>query len=353
MGVSFLPPAAARSLRVCIAYGGTAVALTLLNKALFGSYNFSAYFTLLSLKLSLLLGVCLASRKLSSNPLGVPAYDERELRAAVPMALCFVANAVLGFAGLSLVSVPLFNCLRRLVPACILAYEFASAGKVADAGTHAAVGLIGVGAVLAATATAPVGEAAAAWWRGVGITLAANLATAASLVTTRSFSERATGRLATFAVLYYTSLIALPLAIVCALLTGEVDLLHRTAAEAPAALWLGVLLSSCMGLGLTYTMSLCTLLASPMATSVTGNLKDVLTTSVGWMAFGHFNATPQAVTGLVLSFSGAALFSWQGLRKAQRQGVEPAGGGAASAQAAGAAVGGGGGYERVPAAAPA
>ena len=41
--------------------------------------------------------------------------------------------------GLQLVNVPMFFCLRRLVAAFILAYEFVALGKVADLGTYASI----------------------------------------------------------------------------------------------------------------------------------------------------------------------------------------------------------------------
>ena len=47
-----------------------------------------------------------------------------------------------------------------------------------------------------------------------------------------------------------------------------------------------------------------------VATSVTGNVKDILATFVGAAAFRDFIPTPYSVSGITVSFIGAAAFSW-------------------------------------------
>jgi hypothetical protein len=71
----------------------------------------------------------------------------------------------------------------------------------------------------------------------------------------------------------------------------------------------GFLVSSAMGLLLTYTSMLCTIHNSPLTTSIAGNAKDVLTTVVGALLFPGFVATVQSVGGLALSFVGAFAYS--------------------------------------------
>ena len=46
------------------------------------------------------------------------------------------------------------------------------------------------------------------------------------------------------------------------------------------------------------------------ATSVTGNVKDILATFVGAFAFNDFTPTAYSVSGIAVSFVGAAAFSW-------------------------------------------
>lgn len=53
------------------------------------------------------------------------------------------------------------------------------------------------------------------------------------------------------------------------------------------------------------------------ATSVTGNVKDILATFIGAAAFNDFTPTTYSVSGIAVSFVGAAGFSWQKLAEMQ------------------------------------
>lgn len=173
--------------------------------------------------------------------------------------------------------------------------------------------------------------------------------------------------------------IALPLTAFIGIATGELPkLLSFPHLSSPA--FAGALFAaSAMGLALTYTSVLCTTYNSPLATrcvlragcrssiipfrspppvalrlhpsrrspapilpippsphplcSVTGNVKDVFTTTFGWLLFGGFRASPLSMGGLGLSFSGAAMYSLTSLRKSQA--ASAAALAASAAQAAG------------------
>jgi predicted small secreted protein len=56
---------------------------------------------------------------------------------------------------------------------------------------------------------------------------------------------------------------------------------------------------------------------SPLATSVTGNAKDVVTTTLGWLLFPGFVATAKSVFGISVSFLGAFLYSYINLQKSR------------------------------------
>ena len=51
-------------------------------------------------------------------------------------------------------------------------------------------------------------------------------------------------------------------------------------------------------------------MTSPLATSVTGNVKDIGGTFLGAMIFQDFVPTPAKVVGIIISFAGSAIFSW-------------------------------------------
>jgi hypothetical protein len=71
-----------------------------------------------------------------------------------------------------------------------------------------------------------------------------------------------------------------------------------------------------MGPVLTYSSMLCTVHNSPLATSVTGNIKDIATTILGAVLFPGFTATVKSVLGLLVTFVGAGVYSYVNLKKA-------------------------------------
>jgi hypothetical protein len=103
-----LPRAALAALAVCAAYGAASMALSLLNKALLGSYAFRGYFFLLGCQMLFSLLVCVGSRDAAGNPFRVPAFSWPLLRAGALMGCLYVDNVLAGMVGLKLVSVPLF-----------------------------------------------------------------------------------------------------------------------------------------------------------------------------------------------------------------------------------------------------
>ena len=73
-----------------------------------------------------------------------------------------------------------------------------------------------------------------------------------------------------------------------------------------------------MGLLITYSSVLSTTFNSALATSVTGNSKDLFMTALGWLLFGGMPITAQSVIGITGSFIGSFAYSYVGLVK-QRQ----------------------------------
>jgi len=131
---------------------------------------------------------------------------------------------------------------------------------------------------------------------------------------------------------YVQALVAAPLTGILVLATGEVDKILAFKHLHSGGFWLGFGVSCAMGLVLTFSSILSTTYNSPLATSVTGNGKDIATTAIGWLAFSGFKATFKSVGGILVSFLGAFLYSYVNLMKQLRAKPAPA----ASAGAAGA-----------------
>lgn len=79
-----------------------------------------------------------------------------------------------------------------------------------------------------------------------------------------------------------------------------------------------------------------------LACSVTGNAKDIATTAIGWLVFTGFKATVKSVGGILISFMGAFLYSYVGLRKTwAAAGAAAAAGASSSSGGSSGAVGSG------------
>jgi solute carrier family 35 protein len=76
---------------------------------------------------------------------------------------------------------------------------------------------------------------------------------------------------------------------------------------------------SCMsGITLTFSQNLCTVVNSPITTSITGNVKDVGLTFVSFLIFTDVVATPWLIVGLVMSLAGAFIYSYPQIQESYK-----------------------------------
>jgi len=297
------------ALAVCVFYGVTSLALGLLNKALLSSYDFKCIFLLLSAQMLLQVILCTVSRDYMRNPAGIPHYDKSVHYESLVLGFTYVANVAVGLVGLSMTTVPLFFCIRRLVSPIILIYEYVWLSKVAEPNIQVAVGTIVVGTIIAGWDTLSSDIV------GYSVTFLNNLCTAASSVSQKTFCDKT--KLGALGTLYYTSLTALPLSILMALVFGEVEALMAYEHLYNSGFWFGFAVALSLGPLLTYSSILCTTYNSPLAMSITGNIKDLASTVLGAILFKGFVATTKSVGGLTLTFIGAAIYSYYNLKKGQ------------------------------------
>jgi len=310
-----IPPNIRRSVGVCLLFGGTSVAISLVNKALLSSYSFSCFFFMLACQLIITLSFCIITRDYLNNPFHIPSFDSTVYKSSIPMAAAYIMNVCIGLAGLQLVNVPMFYAIRRTSSAFILIYEYIALNKVADMQTQGSIGIIVIGALIAGF------ENLNADFFGYFLTCLNNLATAAASVKQKQFSESAKlgGIYGMFGIMYYQALTALPACIIISILRGEIQELMIFPYLTSISFWFALFCASIMGLVLSYASLLSTTLNSPLATSVTGNSKDVILTIAGAILFPGFIATVTSVGGLLLSFFGSGLYSYISLRKALAQ----------------------------------
>jgi hypothetical protein len=286
-----------------------ALAATLqVNKAVLSTFNFEGYFTLYATQLLVAVAFCRISRDYFGNPFEVPRLTVPMLVAGIPMAALQVASVGAGLVSMRLVNIPMFFCIRRTTTAWILLLEYLWLGRVADPRIQASVAIIVVAALIAG-------------WDSLGsdifgyflVTLN-NIFTAGSSVAQKKFSEQV--KVSAFGQLYISASLALPSVAAIVLLSGEVPYVLSFKHLDSPMFWVGFVASALLGLAVSYAAMLCSTYNSPLAMSITGNVKDLATTSVGWALFGDFVATTKSLGGLALSFVGAGLYSYVSLQKA-------------------------------------
>lgn len=337
-----IPKDAQTSLAICVLLGSISVAMSMLNKFLLSSYNFSCYFLMISVQLLITAGFCIGSRDFFGNPFSIQQFDKAILKASLPMSGAYVANVSLGLLGLQLTAVPVFYAIRRTAAAFVLLYEFVHLRKVSSRQIYSAVGMIGVGALL----TAADSFSNSTGMAGILVTVLNNVATAVMGVSQKQFSDSTGigGIRGPWTLMYYQSLTALPVCLLLAVFTGELQQLAAFPYLADPRFLAGLLLVSGMGLLLSYASMLSTTYNSPLATNITGNAKDIVVTAAGAVLFPGFKASASSVSGLVLSFGGSAYYSYVKLQEAmQAKQGGGGGGGAATARGNSASSGSGSG----------
>ena len=295
-------------------------------QVLLSSYSFDAKYLLLGTQQAVCFAVCVALRRGASGIPGleVPPFDFSAFIRFRGAGILFILNVIIGWYGLAVVNLPLFLCVRRTTVAFALVAEWLVLGSKQSPRVTASVCLIVVGAVIAGAGTFSADAL------GIAYTVGNNVATAMQLVLVKSASD-ATG-VRGFGIVYYNSLWALPLCVIGATVTGEWRYAISHPALAMPAFWLALLAASSMGGLMTYTTILATTVAGPLATTVTGNVKDVVATLVGAAAFGDYTPTISSVTGILVSFAGAGWFTAEKLSTELRSG---SGGGDADGGASG------------------
>lgn len=274
---------------------------------LLSSYKFECYFLLLSAQMFVTLLFCISSRFLFGNPFKIPALSAGLVFKALPMGILGVGNVGAGLIGLRMVNIPMFFCLRKLVTPFVLIYEYLAFNKVTDRGTVVSVLGISLGTVLAGWET--LNDQV----MGYLITMVNNVLSAATQVAAHRFKEST--QCSTFSIVFMNAVVALPLTLTLAVVTGEVSKALAFPHLTTPGFLAGFAASSCMGLMLTYSSILSTTFNSPLATSVTGNVKDIFITAIGWVLFGGMEATALSMLGLLTTFIGAFAYSYISVSK--------------------------------------
>jgi len=305
-GQSTAPPPDAKERAFAVAlYGCTSISITFFNKALFAVYEFNC--PSLMTTIQILFSLTFLHVLGGSGVIEMPRFSRGTARKILPMAGLWWLYVVAGVVALRYVSVPIFGTLRRSTTLCVMAGEYLLLNTVPATEVIGAIVLMVGGAVIAGSTD-------------MAFSLPGYTAVAICVVSTAGYllllKVNADRKLSAWPTLYYNNLLSLPL-----MLTWLVFFTDDLAVAAKYPYLYNpkfqlLLVAACsQAFLLNYAIFRCTQVNSPLATSVTGQCKDVVTLLLGLVLFQSTTPSSTNLFGLFVSLSGGLAYGWIKARK--------------------------------------
>jgi len=287
-------------------YGIISISITFFNKAVLSSYDFKFGNALMLAQMIASLCFLPIMRKH-----GFISYKDPTIAVAkqcVLLALFFVAMVVLSLVALPFVNIPVYNTLRRFSTLLVIIIEHFWLKKDVAKDELASVLLMVAGAVVAY-----MGDLTFSFI-GYTLTILSTIANAGYLVCIRFTKERT--KCGEFEMMFYNNVLSIPF-VVPLVLGLELDgLIHFQYWLNPGFI-LCFFMSAVLAFLLNYFLFLCSTVNSPLTTSVTGQVKAILSVVIGLFFFGDVIVTPLLLFGLGISCAGSIYYAVIKYRQAQ------------------------------------
>lgn len=296
-----------------IVYGATSIAITLFNKAVMSTYDFHFSALLTMCQNIVTLGFMLVLKRF--GVIYFPEIDMQVAKKVFPLSLVSLFYIIVSLSALGGINLPMFTALRRTTVLFVMVEEYFLMGTVPSRRVCYTVGIMTIGAIIAASKDLTFEPYA------YFLVILTNLAT--SLYTVKIAQvKRETPSLTIFAMLYYNTVLTLPVVALFTILNGDIfEALKHPAATDP--LFQLCFLASC---SLAFIMNLATYFSSslngPTTQSVVGQLKNFLAFVLGLAMFSDYVFHPVNFTGLLIGFSGGLLYSWVTMKEKEQQKYE-------------------------------
>jgi len=290
---------------IATSYGVVSIAITFFNKAVFSVYNFGAsnFLTLGQTVLSILFLIGMKHYKfISYNDFSVETA-----RKLVVLGAAFTAMVVTGLAALKYVNVPMYSALRRLTTFLVIIAQFVMINKRVSREEFLSVVAMVVGAMIAS-----IGDLSFDLWGYFLVGL--NCVVTAWYLVLISKKQQET-QLDSFGLMFYNNIFSIPILSVSVVLI-EWDMLKSFDQWYSIGFQLVFFMSCALAFLLNYFVFLCSIVNSPLATSITGQLKAIISTLLGLVMFGGVVLTPSLSFGLAISTFGGL---WYGKVKYEEQ----------------------------------
>ena len=233
-----------------------------------------------------------------------PAPNAATGRKVLPLSVAFMAMVLTGLGALKYLNIPMFNALRRATTLLTMIGESWLLGAKNTATVQLTVWLMIGGAVLAG------------WFdfdfNAMGYILVTFncIATAAYLLYIAQLGK--SSGLNTFGLMWYNNAQSIPLVALLCWYNGDFS---EVATYEYLWEWDFIacfVFQSALAFLLNYSIFLCTQVNSALATSVTGQMKNIVTSAVGYFSFGDVTFNAWNVVGLIV---GVVASSWYSMLK--------------------------------------
>lgn len=281
-----------------LCYALSSMSIIIFNKTVFSTFGFRSpvFVCLVHLSVCLFLVVLLKA----FGWIDYPDFDLRVFKKMIPLSLCFVGNILLGLLGTKLINVPMFTTLRRLTALFILLLDYYRTGNLPSLGVATSVTLLITGAIIAGYNDLYFDLT------GYCVVVLNNLATTGYLQQTKDVKEE----LSSFGLLFYNSMISLPILFVWAHLTKEFNYVYNFEQLNNGFFQLFFVLAGVMAFAINLATAWCTQTNGPLTTSVTGQTKNLVTTVLGALIFEDFAYNHLLAAGIAVSITGSFLYAY-------------------------------------------
>ncbi|BES99754.1 UDP-sugar transporter [Nesidiocoris tenuis] len=283
--------------------------ITIVNKSVLTSYGFPSFQALALGQMVTTIVVLYVGKHI--GVVSFPDLDLATFRRLGPLPFIYAANVVFGLGGTKELSLPMFTMLRRFSILMTMIAEFWVLGVRPKLPVKISVGLMIVGAIVAASTDLGFNL------HGYVFVLLSDVLTASNGVFTKQILSAPVGGAASstpplgkYGVMFYCAFFMTPVAFGALCLSGDVARVEEFTLWSDPFFLIQFFGSCCMGFILNYSVVLCTQHNSALTTTIMGCLKNILVTYLGMFIGGDYIFSMPNFVGINLSVIGSLLYTY-------------------------------------------
>lgn len=301
------PPTQLQKIGSALFYAVCSICIVFVNKSVLTIYHFpSAQILGMGQMIAalLILGTLKAIGKVD-----FPDFSKDIPKRVFPLPILYLCNMVFGLMSTQSLSLPMFTVLRRFSILMTMILEKYILGNEATRSVTMSVLIMIFGALVAASNDL-------AFDLHAYFFILCNDAFTASygVYTKKSLNHKDLGK---YGLLFYNSLLSLPLILVVSYFTGDIQKAIEYEGWGNPMFFVQFSLSCFMGFILMYAIVLCTFYNSSLTTTVTGCMKNLIVTYVGMFLGGDYIFSMVNFMGINISVAGSLIYSYYAFRSKQ------------------------------------